>query len=217
MAQEQPTVLKYEASRYKVLMDEYAKLSLRDEFAEWGKKAPATAAYMYQTLEKVGSVIKLEKIRAGQEKDQKQKQGLQMALSQLQIFSQILQKQLGDLINVMEKLPSGSVRAEFEKLIQPWSPKADTPFVRILIRKSGEIFLNDAPVDLAAVQIALAELAKVDGLVLYSREDSGNDEFPALAKQIMQIVISQRLPIRLCERADFSDILDENGKLRLSK
>jgi len=217
MAQGKSTTFTYETARHKALMDEYAKLSSRDEFAEWGKKAPAVAAYMNQALVRVASAIKLERARADQEKDKRQKQGIEMALMQLQSFHQIVQKQLEDLIKVMEKLPSGSVRAEYENLIKPWSPKPDTPYLSIRVSKSGEVAMNGALADLASLQEALGKLAQAGGLVLYSREISDGGEVPAVAEQIMKLVVENRLPIRLCEQADFSDAIDENGKLRVSK
>lgn len=217
MAQGKSTTFTYETARYKALMEEYAKLSSRDEFAEWGKKAPAVGAYMNQTLTRVALAIRLERARADQEKDKRQKQGIEMALMQLQSFHQIVQKQLDDLIKVMDKLPSGSVRAEYENLIKPWSPKPDTPYIRIRVSRSGEVAVNDTPTDLMSLQEALGKLAQIGGLVLYSREISKGDEVPAIAEQIMQLVINNRLPIRLCEQADFSDAIDEDGKLRVSK
>jgi hypothetical protein len=216
MAQDKSTTFIYETARHKALMDEYAKLSSRDEFAEWGKKAPAVAAYMDQTLARVALGIKHEKARSDQEKDKKQKQGIEIALFQMQYLHKTVQKQLDDLVKIMENLPSGSVRAEYENLIKPWSPKADTPYMRIRVSKSGEVAMDGTVTNLGLLKEALGKLAQIGGLVLYSREVAEGVKVPAVAEQIMRLVIDNRLPIRLCEQADFSDAIDENGKLRVS-
>ena len=40
-------------------------------------------------------------------------------------------------------------------------------------------------------------------------------EIPAIAKTVIDLVIANRLPIRLCQESDFSDAVDSNGKLRV--
>jgi hypothetical protein len=217
MAQNDSTTFIYESARHKALMDEYAKLSSHDEFAEWGKKAPAVAAYMNQTLTRVALGIKHEKTHFDQEKDKKQKQGIKMATMQLENFHTIVKKQLDHLIKVMESLPSGSVRAEYEELIKPWSPKADTPYIKIRVGKYGDVAMDGKITNLELLRDALGKLAQVDGLVLYSREVAEGVEVPKVAEDIIRSVIDNRLPIRLCEQADFSDAIDEDGKLRIGE
>ena len=216
MAQSDSTSFTYETARHKRLMAEYASLSSPAQFAEWGKRAPAVAAYMNDALARVARGIQLEKERASQERDKRQRQGMEMATMQLENFHGIVKKQLDELLRKMEKLPTGSVRAEYDALIKPWSPKADTPYLRILVGSSGEVTMDGMPTSLDLLNGALDKLSDAGGLVLYSRETAAGQAPPAAAERVIKLVIDHRLPIRLCERADFSDAIDEGGRLRVS-
>jgi hypothetical protein len=139
-----------------------------------------------------------------------------MATMQLENFHKIIQKQLDNLIEVMDKLPSGSVKSKYEDLIKPWSPKPDTPYLRILVNKSGEVLTNDTITNLDSLKEALRKLAQNGGLILYTREVVDGVEAPTVAEDIMRIIADNRLPVRLCKETDFSDAINENGKLRLN-
>jgi hypothetical protein len=216
MAEDQRSTFTYETSRHKQLMAEYPKLKSREEFATWGTKAVGVAAYMNHALGRVALGLKIEKERVQHESDRRTKQGIEMAIGQLEALHNIVKRQLDELVDVMERLPSGSVRAEYEKLVKPWWPTPDTAYLKVRVSKSGDLTLNGASTDLDALRAALADLAKVSGLVLYTRELEQGRNPPAAAEQVIRLIMENRLPIRLCDMADFSDAIDENGKLRLS-
>jgi hypothetical protein len=83
-------------------------------------------------------------------------------------------------------------------------PPAAPPTVRIWVSRTGVIELDGKAVDLAAVGAALADLAKKKGAVFYGREDPGQEPHPN-AMKVVQLVIQNRLPIRLSTKRDFSD------------
>ena len=205
----------YETSRHKALMDEYAHLSTPEHYLDWGKKAPAVAAYMSATISRVRMGIVQEKARLNQESDKRQKRGIEMALMQLENFQKILEKQLDHLIKAMDNLPTGSVKSVFEELIKPKLPTPDSPYVKILVTKSGEVVLDGNVTSIDALKVRLTALVRQNGSVLYSREAPANGAPPDVVKTVIDLVIGNRLPIQICQKTDFSDAVAPDGKLRI--
>ena len=172
---------------------------------------------MNLTIARVRMVIAQGKAKLDQEKDSEQRQKITRGIEQFDQFQKILLRQLANLIKIMDTLPTGSVKAEFEKLIKMNVPNPDSPYIRILLKKSGEIRVDGELIDLDALKIWLAPLAEKHGVVLYTREDPQDPEPPATAKQVINLVIQHHLPIRLCLKSDFSDGIDAEGKLRTGK
>jgi hypothetical protein len=81
---------------------------------------------------------------------------------------------------------------------------ADAPRVKIWISKSGAIELDGQPADLQMVESRLASLAQQKGVVFYGREAAAEDPHPNGPK-VIQMVIANRLPIRMSTKRDFSD------------
>jgi hypothetical protein len=86
----------------------------------------------------------------------------------------------------------------------PAAPITDAPTAKIWISESGVIELNGKPAELEAVRAALVDLAKRKGVVLYGRDAAGNEPHPN-AMKVIALVGSNRLPIRLSTKRDFSD------------
>jgi hypothetical protein len=65
-------------------------------------------------------------------------------------------------------------------------------------------------VDLDGLAAALTELAKRHGVVLYGRDDPTREPHENAAKAL-NLVIQNRLPIRLSTKRDFSDAVSPDG------
>ena len=92
-------------------------------------------------------------------------------------------------------------------------PTANTPYVKIYVTKSGEITVDDKPATLDEVKSALAALAQKNGVVLYTREAPEEFEPHPNGNKVIELVIENRLPVRLCRNKDFSDAIGPDGKL----
>ena len=92
-------------------------------------------------------------------------------------------------------------------------PPTDSPYVKIWVSKEGSIELDGKPAELPAVESTLAELAKKKGVVLYGRDDTTADPHPTGMK-VIEMVVANRLPIRMSGRRDFSDAVGADGKLK---
>ena len=92
-------------------------------------------------------------------------------------------------------------------------PTANTPYIKIYVAKSGEITLDDKPATLDEVKSALAALAQKSGVVLYTRESPEEFEPHPNGNKIVEMIVENRLPVRLCRNKDFSDAIGPDGKL----
>jgi hypothetical protein len=91
------------------------------------------------------------------------------------------------------------------------TPSADTPSVKIWVSTTGLVELNGHQSDLAAISVALADLAKRQGTVLYGREAPDQEPHPNGLK-VIEMVVANRLPIRMSTKRDFSDAVTADGK-----
>lgn len=92
-------------------------------------------------------------------------------------------------------------------------PTAARPYIKIYVTKSGEITLDGKPATLDEVKSALAGLVQKNGLVLYTRESPEEFEPHPNGIKVVEMVIENRLPVRLCRNQDFSDAIGPDGKL----
>lgn len=215
MAEKQSNNFVYESSLHKILMEEYSRLSTDNEYIDWGKKAQMVAAHMSDALSRVSMAMAFEKRRLEKDCDPNVQTKIKMGLMQYEGFRQIVQTQLDDLIKVMGNLPTGSVKPIVKEMDKSKIPTANSPYVKVFVRKSGEIILNGELISIDALNNELASLAQQNGVVLYTRESPEEPEPPAIAKSVIDLVIKNHLPIRLCMYDDFSDAVDADGKLRI--
>ena len=205
----------YESSRHKILMEEYSKLSTDNEYIDWGKRAQTVATYMHDAISKVNKIIFFEKTNLEKERDTTQRRNIEMGLMQYEGFVKILRTQLDNLIKVMDDLPTGSVKPVFKEIDKSKTPTPDSPYVKVFVSGSGEVMFDGKITSIDALKDAFVALAQRNGVVLYSRE-APDSELPEIAKIVINLVASNRLPIRLCTNKDFSDAIDSNGKLRIN-
>jgi hypothetical protein len=84
------------------------------------------------------------------------------------------------------------------------------PYVKIWIAQNGAVQLDGKPAELSGVEDALA---KKPGVVLYGREGAqGEPHVNAL--KVIQMVVDNKLPIRMSTKPDFSDVIGPDGKLK---
>ena len=94
-------------------------------------------------------------------------------------------------------------------------PTADAPYAKVYVSKSGQVTLDGKTVTLEDLDRALGALAQKHGVVLYSREAPQENEPHPVFKNVLDIVIKNKLPVRLCVNIDCSDALTADGKLRI--
>lgn len=82
--------------------------------------------------------------------------------------------------------------------------------LKISVLKSGEILADGNKVSLQDLDSLLATNSQKRGIVWYYRE-TGQEEPPPQATQVIQLVITHKRPIRMSTKPDFSDAIDENG------
>lgn len=92
----------------------------------------------------------------------------------------------------------------------------DMTILKIKISAEGEITVDGEPLPLDQVSAKLAELKKANGTVMYYRENPKDEPHPN-AMKVMELVVENRLPIRLSAKPDFSDVVDEKGVSRPGK
>jgi hypothetical protein len=83
---------------------------------------------------------------------------------------------------------------------------ASNQILKITLMAGGQIRVNGQSVTLDGLNQALDALSVSGGTVWYYRE-SGVDGLPPHAMEILQSVVSHRLPIRLSVEPDFSDFI----------
>jgi len=93
---------------------------------------------------------------------------------------------------------------------------SDSPHATVFVDALGEIELNGKAADMQAVAEAFVALAKEHGVVLYSRESPERDPHPN-GMQVIKLAVQNRLIIMLSKQRDFSDVVDADGKLKLTK
>jgi|SRR5579859_22968 len=79
-----------------------------------------------------------------------------------------------------------------------------TNILKVSVLASGELFLDGTPTTLAALAQAMEQGAKEKATVWYYRENAG-DNAPPMAMDVMKLIVSNKLPVRLSTKPDFSD------------
>jgi len=77
----------------------------------------------------------------------------------------------------------------------------------------GSVLLDDRPITLARLDRRLGDLAKSNGVVWYYRE-SPHSQPPAVAIDVINLIIKYRLPLTMSTRPDFGDSIDDQGYVR---
>src|SRR5215469_13767786 len=89
--------------------------------------------------------------------------------------------------------------------------KPTKPILKVAVMANGRITVNGAPATIESLRESLKKLSQQKGVVWYYRE-AAKSEPPPEAKQVIQAVIDERLPIRLSSRPDYSDAIGMDGK-----
>jgi hypothetical protein len=89
---------------------------------------------------------------------------------------------------------------------------AESPKVlRIAVAASGQITADGAPTTVEALAPILSDLARAKGVVWYFREAPRAEPHPNALK-VLSAIIEHKLPVRLSSKADYSDVIDDNGR-----
>ena len=83
----------------------------------------------------------------------------------------------------------------------------------VSVLSSNKILLSGEEVELSQLGGVFQNAAKNRGLVLYYRENAGA-EATDLADKVIRLAIAAEVPIQMSERADFSDLVRNNGLLK---
>ena len=75
---------------------------------------------------------------------------------------------------------------------------------------NGRITVNGAPATMESLRESLKTLAEQKGVVRYYREAANTEPSPVV-KQVVQAIVDARLPVRLSNRADYSDTIGPDG------
>jgi hypothetical protein len=76
--------------------------------------------------------------------------------------------------------------------------------IKISVLAGGEVLLDGQPIAIEGLDEALRRGAEQKAVVWYYREN-GSGEPPAIVEQVMKLIVSHRLPVRLSTQPDFSD------------
>jgi biopolymer transport protein ExbD len=85
--------------------------------------------------------------------------------------------------------------------------------LKVKVMASGEITADEKSVTLEQLASKLTELKQAGGVVWYHRENPGGEPH-ANAMKVMELVVENKLPIRLSAKSDFSDVVDDKGVSR---
>jgi hypothetical protein len=85
------------------------------------------------------------------------------------------------------------------------------PIAKVAVMADGRVTLDGAPATIDSIRASFKSLTERGGAVWYYREQAAGDA-PPVSMQIMQLVVENRLPIRLSTRPDFSDAIGPDGK-----
>jgi biopolymer transport protein ExbD len=107
-------------------------------------------------------------------------------------------------------------RSQIPDIDQSKLPSPDSPYVKVYVRKSGEITLDGKSATVDEVGSAFTSLAQKEGVVLYFRESPQEEAPHPNAMRVIELVTRNRLPVRLCLNKDCSEALDANGKLKMN-
>jgi hypothetical protein len=83
--------------------------------------------------------------------------------------------------------------------------------LKISVSATGSITADGAPITLEQLGPKLAELKQAGGAVFYHRENATGEPHPN-AMGVMELVVKNKLPIRLSSSPDFSDSVTGGAK-----
>ena len=86
------------------------------------------------------------------------------------------------------------------------------PILKIKVLIFGKVMIGAEPVSLERLDQELSILKEKRGAVWYYREE-GAQEPPAIAAEVISLIIKHQLPISFSSKSDFSDYVDEDGKI----
>lgn len=87
------------------------------------------------------------------------------------------------------------------------SPTFDESLVvKVSVLSSGTVLADGSDVSLAALDERLAEIHRGNGVVWYYRENASGQP-PAVARQVIDLIIGRNLPISMSTKPDFSDVV----------
>ena len=89
-------------------------------------------------------------------------------------------------------------------------PPADAPIGKIAVAASGAVTYDGAPVTIDELGKRLADLKRRNGRIYYYREPS--TDWPPSAKQVLDLVIENKLPISLFTKPDYSEYITSDGQ-----
>jgi hypothetical protein len=95
------------------------------------------------------------------------------------------------------------------KIFLPGNP--NVLILKIAIMADGRITVDGLPGTIDSVRVSLRRLAEQKGVVWYYRQ-GGQGKAPPQSDEIIRAVIENRLPIRLSNRADYSDAIGVDGR-----
>jgi hypothetical protein len=82
----------------------------------------------------------------------------------------------------------------------------DAPSLKVWVSNAGVVELDGKPIGLEALAPILADLGKRKGVVLYGRDNPQGGP-PPNGMKVIQMVIDNKLAIRMSLKRDFSDIV----------
>ncbi|HKV05274.1 MAG TPA: hypothetical protein VJO53_09235 [Candidatus Acidoferrales bacterium] len=82
--------------------------------------------------------------------------------------------------------------------------KPQQPIIKIAVFADGHFTVDGALSSIPSLRESLRELGRQGGAVWYYRE-SGQQDPPAVAMQVLNELMAARLPIRLSSKPDYSD------------
>ncbi len=80
---------------------------------------------------------------------------------------------------------------------------ADLPVAKVTVKESGAILLDGEPSSIEQLRVRFGELRAQGGTVWYHRANPSGEP-PASAAQVIQLIIDNRLPVRLAIDPDFT-------------
>jgi hypothetical protein len=89
----------------------------------------------------------------------------------------------------------------------------DARILKIAVMADGRITVDGSPATIDSLRFSLRHLAEQKGVVWYYRENA-QAKAPPEASMVIQLVIENRLSVKLSREPDFSDAIGPDGKPR---
>jgi hypothetical protein len=88
--------------------------------------------------------------------------------------------------------------------------------VKISVLSNGDLLDDGHKVNIEQLAAHMPRVKAANGMVWYYREAAGYEP-PAIAMQVMKLVVDNRLPIAMSSKPDFSDCVDITAQARSKK